>query len=317
MGELPVKTIGFIGLGRMGRGMAGNLAKAARADLIVYDPVAEATQALAGLGARPVASIAEVAREAEIVFTSLPGPAEVETVALGEGGLLSEMRPGLTWFDLSTSSRVLALRLEAAFREKGGTMLDAPVSGGPAGAASGDLVLWAGGDRQVFDRHLEVLRTFVSTPLHVGPIGAGTVTKLAHNILGYTIMEAMAESFSLAVKAGLDPVEFWEALRFGMVGKQSPLFMLTQQFLPAVYDRPAFALRLALKDVRLATAMAEELGVPMRLSGATRADMEKAVADGLGDEDSRAFLKLQLERAGVAIAAEPARIAAAVAAARG
>lgn len=272
---------------------------------------------MAALGARPAASIAEVARVAEVLFTSLPGPAEVEAVALGEGGLVASMRPGLAWFDLSTSSRTLALRLEAAFREMGGAMLDAPVSGGPAGAASGDLVLWVGGEKAVFDRHLAVLRAFASAPLHVGPIGAGTVTKLAHNMLGYTIMEAQAEAFSLAVKAGLDPVDFWEALRFGVVGKQSPLFMLTQQFLPAVYDNPAFALRLALKDARLATKMAGELGVPMRLSEATRDDMERAVADGLGDEDSRAFLKLQLERADVAIAAEPERIAAAVAAARG
>ena len=93
-----------------------------------------------------------------------------------------------------------------------------------------------------------------STPHYVGQIGAGTVTKLAHNMLGYAIMEAQAEAFSLAVKAGLDPMDFWQALRLGMVGKQSPLMMLVQQFLPNVYDKPAFALRLALKDVRLASA---------------------------------------------------------------
>lgn len=135
------------------------------------------------------------------------------------------------------------------------------------------------------------------------------MTKLAHNLLGYTIMEAQAEAFSLAVKAGLDPLDFWEALRLGMVGRQSPLFMLTEQFLPGVYDRPAFLQRLALKDVRLAMALADELGVRMRLSQATRDDMEAAVADGRGEADSRAFLQVQLARAGVSIAVEPERIA--------
>lgn len=134
------RKIGFIGLGRMGRGMAANILRAG-AELIVYDPVDEAMQALSRQGARAAGSVAEVAREADVVFTSLPGPAEVEAVAMGEGGLLSAMPPGLALFDLSTSSRALALKLEAAFRERGGAMLDAPVSGGPAGAASGDRAL--------------------------------------------------------------------------------------------------------------------------------------------------------------------------------
>lgn len=309
------RTVGFIGLGRMGRGMAANIV-ASGADLVVYDAAPEAIAGLVAKGARPAVSAADVARQADVVLTSLPGPAEVEATALGTGGLLGEARPGLAWFDLSTSSRELALKLEGAFREKGAAMLDAPISGGPAGAASRDLVLWVGGDRAVFDQNLPVLETFSRAPSYVGPIGAGTATKLAHNMLGYTIMEAQAEAFSLAVKAGLDPLDFWEALRLGMVGRQSPIFMLTQQFLPGIYDRPAFLQRLALKDVRLVTAMAEELGVPLRLSAAMRADMEEAVAEGMGEDDSRAFLQLQLRRAGVAIAVEPARVTAAVEAAR-
>jgi 3-hydroxyisobutyrate dehydrogenase len=300
-------TVGFIGLGRMGRGMAGNLLRQG-ADLIVHDATPEAMQPPIAAGARAAASPADMARQVDVLFTSLPGPAEIEAVAFA-GGLVDAARPGLAWFDLSTSARALVLRLEGALAARGATMLDAPVSGGPAGAASGDLVLWVGGDRAVFDRHLRLLETFARAARHVGPIGAGTVTKLAHNLLGYTIMEAQAEAFSLAVKAGLDPLDFWEALRLGMVGKQSPLLMLTQQFLPGVYDKPAFLQRLALKDVRLALGLAVELGVPMRLSEATRSDMEAVVADGFGEADSRAFLQVQLARAGVAIAVEPERIA--------
>lgn len=287
--------------------MAANLLRQG-VELVVHDAADEAVRRLTAAGARAAVSPAEVARQADVLFTSLPGPAEIEAVAFA-GGLVDAARPGLGWFDLSTSSRALTLRLEAAFRARGAAMLDAPVSGGPAGAASGDLVLWVGGDRPTFDRHLGLLEAFARTARYVGPIGAGTVTKLAHNLLGYTIMEAQAEAFSLAVKAGLDPLDFWEALRLGVVGKQSPLLMLTQQFLPGAYDKPAFLQRLALKDVRLAMAMAEELGVPMRLSQATREDMEAAVADGLGEADSRAFLQLQLARAEVDIAVDPERIA--------
>ena len=308
--ENTKKSVGFIGLGRMGQGMALNLAKAGYSPL-VYDPVRDAVDAAVQGGCVAASSIADIARRSDVVFQSLPGPQQVEDVVLGADGILANMRPGLVLFDLSTSSHALALKIEAAMRDKGGHMLDAPVSGGPAGAATGNLVLWIGGDRAVFDAHAALLSSF-STPHYVGPIGAGTVTKLAHNTLGYAIMEAQAEAFSLAVKAGLEPLEFWQALRLGIVGKQSPLMMLTQQFLPNVYDKPAFALRLALKDVRLASAMADELGVPMRLSALMREDMEAAVARGQGDEDSRAFLKLQLERAGVDIEVSRERIDAAV-----
>lgn len=300
------QSIGFIGLGRMGQGMARNLAKGGGGPL-VYDPVQDAVHAAVKNGCRPAASVAEVALASSVIFLSLPGPQQVEEVVLGTDGILANMRPGLVLFDLSTNSRVLALQIEAALREKGGHMLDAPVSGGPAGAATGNLVLWIGGERAVFDAHVPLLSRF-STPHYVGLIGAGTVTKLAHNMLGYAVMEAQAEAFSLAVKAGLDPMDFWQALRLGIVGKQSPLMMLVQQFLPNDYDKPAFALRLALKDVRLAGEMADELGVPMRLSALAREDMEAAVARGQGDEDSRSFLKLQLERAGVRIEVAKERI---------
>lgn len=308
-------AVGFIGLGRMGSGMAANLlAKGTR--LVVHDRSAEAVARLVAQGAVAAQSVAALAAQAQVILTSLPGPAEIEAVTLARGGLVEAMVQGTTLFDLSTSSRDLALRLAEACAAKGCRMLDAPVSGGPAGAASGDLVLWVGGDRAAFERYRALLERF-STPHYVGGIGAGTVTKLAHNTLGYALMSAQAEAFSLAVKAGLDPLDFWQALRLGIVGKQSPLFMLTQQFLPGQFDNAAFAQRLALKDVRLAAEMAEDLGVPMPLSAVMREDMEAVVARGESEGDSRSFLKLQLERAGVAIQVPRERIEAAVKAARG
>ena len=184
-------------------------------------------------------------------------------------------------------------------------MLDAPVSGGPAGAASGELVLWVGGDKGVYDRHLDLLQAIGNTPRYVGSIGSGTVTKLTHNLLGYMILLSLAETFSMAVKAGMDVLELWESLRLGLVGKRSPLDMLTNQFLPGKYEPPAFALKLAHKDVTLATSMARELGVPMRLANLTLEEMTEALTRGFGEQDSRSYLKLQLERAGVEVAVDP------------
>ena len=300
-------TVGFIGLGRMGRGMATNLARAG-VPLVVFDLDAGAVASLQALGAQAASDVADLTRRVQVVFTSLPGPVQVEEVVLGPQGIVRHMAPGLVLFELSTSSRSLNCRIHEAFGSRGGAMLDAPVSGGPAGAASGDLAIWVGGDKAVYERHLGLLRKFADKPHHVGPIGAGTVAKLVHNMAGYMILETMAEVFSVGVKAGVDPLDLWEALRLGVVGKQSPLHMLTRQFLPGRYEPPAFALKLAHKDVTLATGLGKELGVPMRLANLTLEEMTEALGRGWGEQDSRAYMKLQLERAGVQVQVDAERL---------
>lgn len=306
------KKIGFIGLGRMGQGMALNLQKSG-VDLCVFDLNRDAVKTLTDAGARSAASVAELAGQVDVLFTSLPGPMQVEEVILGPQGVMAHMRRGLVLFELSTSSLSLARRIHAAFEERGATMLDAPVSGGPAGAASGDLALWIGGDKAVFDKHLTLLRTIGDKASHVGQIGSGTVAKLSHNLLGYMFMGSMAEVFSMATKAGMDPLDLWEAMRLGLVGRGSPMNMLVNQFLPGKYEPAAFAMKLAHKDVTLATTMAKELGVPMRLANMTLEEMTEAMARGFGEQDSRAYMKLQLERAGVSIEVDPQRLKDAVA----
>ncbi|RZL92474.1 MAG: NAD(P)-dependent oxidoreductase [Variovorax sp.] len=309
-------VVGFIGLGRMGQGMALNLVRSG-AQVVVYDISSEAIERLTREGAQAGDSVADVARRVDVLFTSLPGPAQFEEVVMGLEGVMAHMRAGLVLFDLSTNSLPMVRRTHAAFRERGASVLDAPVSGGPAGAASGDLAILVGGDKAVFDRHLDLLRAIGDKPTHVGIIGCGTVAKLAHNTLGYMFLESMAETFSLAVKAGMDPLDLWKAMRLGMVGRGSPMDMLVNQFLPGKYEPPAFALKLAHKDVMLTTAMAKELGVPMRLANMTLEEMTEALGRGFGEQDSRAYLKLQLERAGVTIEVDPARLREAVTAAKG
>ena len=296
--------VGYIGLGRMGRGMALNLVKGGY-EVVVYDRSDEALAALVSAGAKAATSVGDVARSVDVIFTSLPGPPEVEEVIFGDEGLLSNITAGKVLFELSTSSRALAIRIQQAFAEHGASMLDAPVSGGPAGAESGDMAFWVGGDREVFERYLPVLRSMGDKLRYCGPIGSGTVVKLANNMTGYMILLALAETFSTAVKAGVDPLELWDALRLGVVGKSSPLDMLTKQFLPGRYEPPAFALKLAYKDVNLATELGRELGVPMRLANMTMAEMAEGLSRGWGERDSRSYLQLQLERAGVTIAVDP------------
>jgi 3-hydroxyisobutyrate dehydrogenase len=308
--------IGFVGLGRMGRGMASNLFRRSGEEVMVFDTSPEAVDALVSIGAIAASSIEELTRSSTVVFTSLPGPPQVEEVVFGSDGILDSLQPGFVLFDLSTNSLSLQRRIYDAFALRGAAMLDAPVSGGPAGATSGDLAIWVGGARELYDRHLPLLRSIGDKPRYVGGLGAGTVTKLSHNMLGYMIMLSMAEVFSMAVKAGVDPLNLWESIRMGVVGKQSPLNMLTKQFLPGLYETPAMALRLGHKDMTLGTMLGHELGVAMRMADLTHAEMTEALAKGLGDQDSRAYLKLQLERADVEIAVDPDRLSAAIEAIR-
>ena len=172
--------VGFIGLGMMGKGMAANLQKAGH-DLVVHDLSRAAAEPFLAKGAVWANSPREVGAQSEIVFTSLPVPADVEQVALGPNGLIEGMRPDTAFFDMSTNSVAMVRKINAAFAEKNLYMLDSPVSGGPSGAASGKMAIWAGGDQQIFNRHKPVLDAMGDQAAYIGPIGAGTIAKLVHN----------------------------------------------------------------------------------------------------------------------------------------
>ena len=296
--------IGFIGLGTMGRHMASNLIKAGHA-LVVNDVRREAAAPHLQAGARWADTPRELAQASEVVFTSLPGPPEVEAVALGDQGLLAGLAAGKAYFDLSTNAPALVRRIHAAFAARGVHMLDAPVSGGPRGAESKKLALWVGGDEAVFTRHKPVLDAIGDQAYYVGPIGAGSVAKLVHNCAGYVIQTALAEVFTLGVKAGVDPLALFKAVRQGARGRSRTFDSLVDQFLPGTFEPASFALRLAHKDVTLATALGREHRVPMKLANVTLDELTEALNRGWGERDSRVAMLLQEERAGVEIRVDP------------
>jgi 3-hydroxyisobutyrate dehydrogenase len=295
----------------MGTHMAAHL-QAAGHELAVHDVRREAAADHLAKGAAWRRSPREVAAGAEVVFTSLPGPLEVEAVATGPDGLVHGLARGAAWFDLTTNSPALMRRLHAVFAERGVAVLDAPVSGGPRGARTRKLALWVGGERAVFDRFKPVLDAIGDQAAYVGPIGAGSVAKLVHNCAGYAVQTALAEVFTLGVKAGVDPLTLWRMVRQGAGGRRRTFDGLADQFLPGRYEPAAFALRLAHKDVSLAVALGRELGVPMRIANLALEELTEAMNRGWAARDSRVAMHLQVERAGVTIAVPPEDLRAAM-----
>jgi 3-hydroxyisobutyrate dehydrogenase-like beta-hydroxyacid dehydrogenase len=277
--------IGFIGLGAMGRHMAANLQRAGH-ELQVYD-----LRKVEGFPNQK-STTAEAIRGAELLFTSLPGPAEVEALAQQVAGVTA-------WFDTSTNSPAVIRRIHG--RLKNVHFLDAPVSGGPKGAESGKLAVWVGGEQPIFEKYLPILKLIGDQPLYVGPIGAGTVAKLAHNAASFAVQAALAEVFTLGVKGGVEPLALFKALRQGASGRKRTFDRLAEHFLPAKYDPAAFSLRLAHKDVSLAMELAREAGVPMRIGAIALQELDEGMRRGWSERDCRVAMTLQTERAGVEV----------------
>ena len=215
--------IGFIGVGNMGAGMANNLLKAGHS-LTIHELVRERATPLLEQGAKWADSPREVAEASEITFTSLPGPLEVEAVALGDGGVLEGSRPGTVYVDLSSNSVSLVRRIHDVFKAHGVDMLDAPVSGGVAGARSGRLAIMVGGDEAVYDRVKPALDDFGDNVVYCGDIGSGSVCKLMHNCIVAVTSQAISECFTLGAKAGVDVKPLWETVRRGAFGRGPPGF---------------------------------------------------------------------------------------------
>lgn len=290
--------LGFIGVGRMGSHMARHLAEAGHR-LAVYDVRPEATATLANLeGVHAASSPAEAARDAEVVFTSLPGPPEVEAVVLDEGALRDAMQPGTVYVDLSTNAPALVRRLHAVLAGRGVSMLDAPVSGGVEGAEAATLSIMVGGDRDAFERVSPLLSSIGGKLFYCGPIGAGSVVKLCNNICSAGTALILSEALTAGVKAGVELKTLAEVIGASTGSSRR----LTDKFHRYLFRRnftPGFSVALSAKDTRLALELAAENDVPMAVGELLRRALEEAIARGWSDRDSDSVARLQEERAGV------------------
>jgi 3-hydroxyisobutyrate dehydrogenase len=288
----------------MGGGMAGNIQKADY-PMVVFDIRQEIAQPLVDKGARLASSAADVASQCDVIFTSLPGPAEVETVAVGPNGVLEGIKPGAVYVDLSTSRPTLIRQIEPQFRAKGAHVLDAPVSGGKTGAATRNLAVMVGGEREIYERIKPVLDAFGDKVFYAGAIGAGSVCKLVHNMIGHGIRQAIAEGLTLGVKAGVDAETVWECVRRGSTGRMRFLHeSVPRNIFRNNYDSPSFMLALARKDISLATELGREFDVPMPIANLAEQIAIEAINRGLGEKDSSVTVTLQEEAAGVELRAE-------------
>ncbi len=307
-----METVGFIGLGNMGGGMSRNIQKAGY-PMVVYDLREEVTKPLLEGGARLAGSPAEVARLSDVTFTSLPGPREVEAVATGPEGVLEGIQPGAIYVDLSTSRPTLIRQIEPQFPQKGAHVLDAPVSGGKSGAATRNLAVMVGGEREIFDRIKPLLDAFGDKVFYAGSIGAGSVSKLVHNMIGHGVRQAIAEGLTLGVKAGVEAEALWECVRRGSLGRMNVLHEgIARTVFRGEFEPASFALSLARKDVGLATDLGREFNVPMPVANLAEQIAIEAMNRGWGDKDSSVTFLLQEEQASVEVRApqvDPAKAA--------
>ncbi|HLW71953.1 MAG TPA: NAD(P)-dependent oxidoreductase [Candidatus Binataceae bacterium] len=293
--------IGFIGLGNMGGPMALNLLKAGHT-LVVHDVRRAAAEPHLAGGAKWADTPADAAKDAELVLTSLPGPKEVEAVAIGgENGIIHGIGKCAVYADLSTNSPTLIRRLHATFAEKGIPMIDAPVSGGVPGARNATLAVMVGGDEQIYNRIKPALDGIGDKVSYVGAIGAGAVAKLVHNMIAICSMQILAEAFTMGVKAGVPAEALFTAVQNGAYGQGMLLRALPKVIFKGNFDRVSFALKLARKDLALATQLARENDVGMPLASLVEQDLLAAVTHGLGEKDSSAAFTVQEDRAGVKV----------------
>ena len=295
--------IGFVGLGNMGGPMALNLIKAGHT-LIVHDVRRDAAAPHLERGATWADTPKALAHESELILTSLPGPKEVEAVALGPDGIIHGAVPGSIYADLSTGSPTVMRKLHAVFKDKGIHLLDAPVSGGAIGAQRGTLQVMVGGDEAIYNEVRSVLLGVGHKVGYMGPIGSGTIAKLVHNMISITVRQLIAEGFTLGVKAGVKPEAILEAIQGASFGQGLILsHMIPDVVFKGEFDKVRFALKLARKDVGLATELAREYDVPMPMAALGEQIMMEAMARGWGDKDSTSPWMLQEEAAGVKVRA--------------
>jgi 2-hydroxymethylglutarate dehydrogenase len=290
--------IGFIGIGQMGKFMAGRILEAGN-DLVVYDIYKEAAAPLIAKGAEWAANPAEVARSCRIVISSLPMPKDVEQIVYGNHGLKEGWQPGDIYIDMSTNSPAVIRRIAEDAKKMGVAVLDAPVSGGTKGAEKGTLSIMVGGDKAALEKARKVLEAMGKNIFPVGEVGCGNIVKLVNNLIGLICNSAAAEGFALAVKAGVDPAMMLEILKVSTGNNWA-----AQQYPNSTFKgnfEPGFKINLALKDIKLALDLGKENNVPLPVGAAACQDLQDAVAAGLGDKGVDAVIIPREKASGVPV----------------
>jgi 2-hydroxy-3-oxopropionate reductase len=292
------ETIGFIGLGVMGKPMAKNLIKAGHR-LVVHNRSRAAADEVAKDGATAASSPADVARAATIVITMLPDTPDVELVLTGPNGVLSTLQAGAVVVDMSSISPAATRRLADAVAAKGASMLDAPVSGGEIGAINASLSIMVGGEEAAFARLKPIFEAMGNAEriVHIGPSGAGQICKVCNQIAIGGALAGVSEAFALAKKAGVDAARVRQALLGGFAASRV-LEVHGERMLTGNY-KPGFRTKLYQKDLRLANEAASANGVAMPSTAVLTQLVNALVAKGSGDLDYAAVATVLFEMAGI------------------
>lgn len=281
--------IGFIGLGIMGKPMARNLLKEGHV-LTIHNRSRAAVDELSREGAQPMTSAKEVAERSDILITMLPDSPDVELVYGGEQGIFTGAKAGSLLIDMSTISPLVARKLAAEAEKRGCDMLDAPVSGGEAGAIGATLSIMIGGKASAVARAMPLFQTLGKNIVHVGDSGAGQVTKAANQMVVGTTIAIVGEALVLAKKTGVDPAKVRQALLGGFA--QSKILEAHGQKMLERNFKPGFRIRLHEKDMKIALATGSEYGVPLMVSGVVAQMMTAIKGMELADLDHSALVKL-------------------------
>ena len=293
-----LEPIGFIGLGLMGRPMAKNLLKAGY-PVVVTSRSRGPVDDLVSAGARAAATPAEIARQATRIITMVPDSPDVELVLDGPDGVFSAMQPGTIVIDMSSIAPGVARRLAERARELGGTMLDAPVSGGDIGAINGTLSVMVGGDAAAFARVKPILDVMGNPErvVHIGEAGAGQLCKLCNQMVIGGTLAVVAEAFALARKAGVDPAKVREAL-LGGFAQSRVLEVHGERALKGTYT-PGFKTHLYAKDMRNVVSTLAEHDSPAPVTAVVQQLVHATMAAGRGEEDNSVMAKTIFDMAGL------------------
>ena len=291
--------IGFIGIGNMGTPMSTNLLKAGH-ELVVYDIREEAMEEPVRLGAKAARSPKEVAQTSDVVMTSLPTQKALEEVVLQRDGVLEGAKRRCVLIDTSTVSPSTVKRIAAIAKERDVEVLDAPVSGGVAGARAATLTVMVGGDKGVFERCLEIFRVIGKNVYHVGGVGSGNAVKLVNNLMSLVNLAALSEGMVLGMKVGVDPETLHRVISVS-TGSSYALEVKLPNLISKGRFEAGFAIDLACKDLGLAIDLGREMGVPLFVTNVAQQVYELARARGMGRLDHTAIIKLLEEAAQVEV----------------